>query len=63
VRTGALIIDFPKAFSLVPHDRLLTKIAATGVFLRVVVWVTEFLSGCSQKVRVDVELSEEFRVT
>jgi hypothetical protein len=30
-----------KAFSLVPHDRLVMKITATGVDLRVVVWVKE----------------------
>ena len=27
----AIIIDFSKAFDLVPHDRLLTKLAASGV--------------------------------
>ena len=48
---------------MVPHDRLLTKIAATGVDLRVVVWVKEFLLGRSQRVRVDGQLSEEVRVT
>ena len=37
VRTDAKIIDFSKAFDLVPHDRLRTKIARTGVDLRVVV--------------------------
>ena len=37
VRTDAIIIDFAKAFHLVPHDRLLTKITATRVDLRVVV--------------------------
>ena len=63
VRTDAIIIDFSKAFDLVPNDRLLTKIAATGVDLRVVVWVKEFLLGRSQKVRVDGQLSEEVRVT
>jgi len=45
VGTGAIIIDFSKAFDLIPHYRSLTKIAATGVDLRVVVWVKEFLSG------------------
>ena len=30
VRTEAIIIDFSKTFSLVPHDRLLAKIAAHG---------------------------------
>ena len=29
VRTDAIIIYFSKALDLVPHDRLLTKIAAT----------------------------------
>jgi len=53
-----IIIDFSKAFDLVPHDRLLMKIAATGVVLRVVVWVKEFLLGHSQRVRVDGQLSE-----
>ena len=53
VRTDAIIIDFSKAFDLVPHGRLLTKIAAAGVDLRVVVWVKEFLLGRSQRVRVD----------
>jgi hypothetical protein len=30
-RIDAIVIDFSKAFDLVPHDRLLTKIAASGV--------------------------------
>ena len=57
-RTATIIIDFSKAFDLVPHDRLLTKIVVTGVDLRVVVWVTEFLLGRSQRVRIDGQLSE-----
>jgi hypothetical protein len=36
VRTDAIVIDFSKAFDLVPHDRLLMKTAETGVDLRVV---------------------------
>ena len=50
-RTHEIIIDFSKAFNLVPHDRLLTKIAAAGVDLRVVVCVKEFLLGRSQRVK------------
>ena len=63
LRIDAIIIDFSKAFNLVPHDRLLTKIVATRVDLRVVVWAKEFLLGHLQRVRVDGQLSEEVRVT
>ena len=38
----AIIIDFLKAFDLVPHGRLLTKIAISGMDSRVVAWVREF---------------------
>jgi hypothetical protein len=48
VRTDVIVTDFSKAFDLVPHHRLLMKIVETGVDLRVVVWVTEFLLGCLQ---------------
>jgi hypothetical protein len=37
-----MITDSSKAINLVPHDRLLTKITATELDLRVVVWVKEF---------------------
>ena len=59
VRTDAIIIDFSEAFDLVPHDRQLTKFAATGMDLRVVVWIKEFLLGRSQRVTVGGQLSEE----
>ena len=54
-RTDAKVIDFSKAVDLVPHDRLLTKSAETGLDLRVVVR--------SQRVRVDGRPSEKMRVT
>ena len=63
VRRDTKIIYFSKTFVLVQHDRLLTKIAATEVDLRVVVWVKEFLSGRSQRVRLDGKISEKVRVT
>ena len=46
VRTDAIIVDFSKAFYLIPHVSMLTKIAATGVDLGVVVWVKEFEGSC-----------------
>ena len=39
------------------------KIAISGVDSRVVAWVSEFLLGRTQKVRVGGQLSEEVRVT
>jgi hypothetical protein len=63
IRTDAIIIDMSKFFNLVPHDRLLRKIADLGVNPRVVVWLTEFLLGRIRKVRIGRLLSEEVRVT
>jgi hypothetical protein len=60
-RLGVIIIDYWKAFDLVPHDRLLRKIATSGMDSRVVVWIREFLLGHSQRVRVERQLSEEVK--
>jgi len=62
-KIDAFIVDFSKAFDLVPHGRLLNKIANSGVDSRVVVWIREFLLGRTQRVRVGEKLSEEVRVT
>jgi hypothetical protein len=59
----AIVIDFSKAFNLVTHDWLLTKLAASGVDSMVVVWVREFLVGCTQRVRVGGQLTKEVKVT
>jgi hypothetical protein len=45
-------MDFSKAFGLVSHDWPLTKLAALSVDSRVVVWVRNFLVGCTQMVTV-----------
>ena len=60
-KIGAIIVDFSKAFDLVPHGRLLTKIANSGVDSRVVVWIREFLLGRTQRVRVGGQLSAEVK--
>jgi hypothetical protein len=44
-RTDAIIVDLSKAFDLVPHGRLLLKIAKLAVDTRVVVWIRELLTG------------------
>ena len=48
----AIIIDFSKAFDLVPHDGMLTKLAASDVDSRVVVGARELLVGRTERVRV-----------
>jgi hypothetical protein len=48
VKIDAIIVDFSKAFDLVPHGRLLAKIANSGVDNRVTVWIREFISGRTQ---------------
>ena len=50
--TDAIVIDYSKAFNLVPHDRLLTKVAASRVVSWVVVWVREFHVRRTQRVRL-----------
>jgi len=62
-KIDAIIVDFSKAFDLVPHGRLLTKIVNSGVDPRVEIWIREFLLGRTQRVRVGGQLSEEVRVT
>ena len=58
-RIDTIIVDFSKNFDLVPHGRLLEKIANSGMDSRVVVWIREFLVVRTQRVRVEGQLSHE----
>jgi hypothetical protein len=51
-----------RCFHLVPRDSLLTKVPETGVELRVVKSIKNFLSGRSQRIRIDGHLSEQIRL-
>ena len=62
VGIDAIIIDFSKAFDLVPHDRLLMKLAVSGVDSRVDVLVREYFVGRIQRVRVGGQQSKEVKV-
>ena len=59
----AIITDFSKAFDFVPHDRLLMKLASSGVDSKLVFWVREFLVGRTDMVSVGGQLSKEVKVT
>jgi len=63
VRTVAIILDFSKNFNSNPQKSLLTKIAATGVELKVVEWVKGFVLGLSDWFGAERKMSEELRVT
>jgi hypothetical protein len=52
-----------QGFRLIPHNRLLTKQAASGVDSTVVVWIREFLVARTQRVRLRAKLSKEVKVT
>jgi len=62
-RLDAMIKHFSKACDFILRDQLLTKIATSGVELRVVVRVREILLGRMQRVRVRGKILEEVRVT
>ncbi|KAJ4449146.1 hypothetical protein ANN_00541, partial [Periplaneta americana] len=55
-RIDAVVIDFSKAFDLVPHDILIDKLSRLGIDKRVVLWIQEFLKGRTQRVRVGHEI-------
>ena len=61
-RIDTIVIDVSKAFDLVPHGRLLMKIAISGVDSRLFAWVREFFLGRTQRVKVEGQLSMEVRV-
>ena len=48
-----LMLDFPKAFHTVPHNRLLHKLSRYGVRGQLLQWISAFLKGRSQRVVVD----------
>jgi hypothetical protein len=57
-----IIVDF-QCFELVPHERMLTLMAASGMELRLVVWLRNVLVGRTQRVTGGGHLFKEVKVT
>jgi hypothetical protein len=56
---NCIYMDFMKAFDTVPHRRMLSKLRSFGFTETMVKWVESFITGRTQQVRIDGEISEE----
>ena len=56
-------MDFQKAFDVVPHKRLISKIRSYNFNSQLVTWIESFLIGRSQQVIVNSSKSEWMGVT
>ena len=59
----AVYLDFMKAFDKVPHKRLLHKLLAYGISGDLHNWIRSFLTGRTQRVKVDSAASQWRTVT
>ena len=62
-QTDAIIMDFSKAFDVVPHGSLLVKLKYYGVRDNTLLWIDSFLDQRTQKVIVNGIESESAAVT
>ena len=62
-QTDAVVMDFSKAFDVVPHSSLLVKLNSYGIQQKTLEWIKSFLSNRTQRVVVDGEYSEPAPVT
>jgi len=62
IQSDIIVMDFAKAFDMVPHNRLLLKLTRLGVDPQTVGWIGSFLKGRKQRVILNGESSEEVSV-
>ena len=53
IQTDVIVLDFSKAFDVVPHCRLLHKLEHYGIRGKTLLWIQNFLTTRTQKVLVD----------
>jgi ribonuclease P/MRP protein subunit RPP40 len=53
----AAYIDFSKAFNMVSHVKLLSKLKSYGIKSNLLAWIQAFLTGRTQQTRVGHQLS------
>ena len=58
-----MIMNFSKAFDSVPHNRLLCKLDHYGIRHNILIWISNFLKHCQQRVVVGGESSAWTDVT
>lgn len=63
LKTTGLFVDFRKAFDLVQHNILLSKMEHAGVRGNALNWFRSFLNGRTQQTRINNELSSSCLVT
>ena len=61
-QADVVVMDFSKAFDVVPHQRLLHKVDHYGIRGTNLNWIHNFLTIGTQKVVVDGSFSESARV-
>jgi len=62
-QTDAVVMDFSKAFDMVPHYSLLVKLENYGVGTQGLKWIESFLADRTQRVVVDGQKSDPAPVT
>lgn len=61
-QVDAIFLDFSKAFDLVPHEDLITKLKAFGIDDTLISWISSFLQNRTQCVAVNTHTSDSLHV-
>lgn len=63
IQVDAILLDFSKAFDVVPHNRLIDKFSGMNLDHRVIRWIENFLTNRTQSVQVGTTMSNSIKVT